>query len=75
MQLDYLDLYLIHNPFALQHGVDLTNIKEEEKLGYDESRIADVWEVSKGNSLEIKIKVIVEVANTQYYSSKIHSCF
>ena len=48
LQLDYLDLYLIHTPAAYRHGMDRANIQEEDKLGYDEARIARVWEVSKG---------------------------
>ena len=48
LQLDYLDLYLIHTPFSFRHGMDSTNMQEEDKLGYDEARIARVWEVSKG---------------------------
>ena len=46
LQLDYLDLYLIHGPMAFRHGVNITNIQEEDKLGYDEARVARVWEVS-----------------------------
>ncbi|CAI8019896.1 Aldo-keto reductase family 1 member B10 [Geodia barretti] len=43
LQLDYLDLYLIHSPFAFRHNLDMSNLQEEEKLGYDESRIAGIW--------------------------------
>ena len=45
LQLDYLDLYLIHSPFAFRHGVSFANLKEEDKLGYDESRVSGIWKV------------------------------
>ena len=45
LQLDYLDLYLIHSPFAFRHDLDMTNLKDEDKLGYDESQIAGIWKV------------------------------
>ena len=48
LQLDYLDLYLIHSPFTFRRGASIANLQEEDKLGYDEARIARVWEVSKG---------------------------
>ena len=46
LQLDYLDLFLVYSPFAFSHTVtDLKNIAEDDKLGYDECRVAGVWEV------------------------------
>ena len=42
LQLDYLDLYLIHSPFAFRHGANFANLKEEDKLGYDESRVSGI---------------------------------
>ena len=40
LQLDYLDLFLVHSPVAFSHTVtDLTNIAEDDKLGYDECRV------------------------------------
>ena len=43
LKLDYLDLFLVHSPVAFSHTVtDLTNIAEDDKLGYDESRVAGV---------------------------------
>ena len=45
LQLDYLDLYLIHSPFAFRHGANFANLKEEDKLGYDESRVSGIWKV------------------------------
>ena len=47
LQLDYLDLYLIHGPIAFRHGMDFATMQEEDKLGYDEARMARIWEVSK----------------------------
>ena len=48
LQLEYLDLYLIHVPSSFRHGMDFSNMQEEDKLGYDEARIARVWEVKEG---------------------------
>ena len=46
LQLEYLDLYLIHTPASLCHGCDFKSWQVEgDKLGYDEARIAQVWEV------------------------------
>ena len=45
LQLDCLDLYLIHSPFAFRHNLDMSNLQDEDKLGYDESRIAGIWKV------------------------------
>ena len=52
LQLDYLDLYLIHWPLALEKGADLLNLKEEQKLGYDADREAKCWEVRVNRELE-----------------------
>ena len=46
LQLDYLDLYLIHIPFALRKGADFSNLTEEDKLGYSPDAIAGTWRVS-----------------------------
>ena len=46
LQLDYLDLYLVHGAIALRHGVNFMTLQEEDKLGYEEDRVARVWEVS-----------------------------
>ena len=46
LQLDYLDLFLVHSPVAFSHTVtDLTNIAEDDKLGYDECHVAGIWVV------------------------------
>ena len=47
LQLDYLDLYLIHFFSSIRHGATFPNVQEEDKLGYDEARMARIWEVSK----------------------------
>ena len=45
LQLDYLDLYLIHWPQPLKKGAKLPNLTDEEKLGYSEERIRATWKV------------------------------
>ena len=47
LQLDYLDLYLIHVPFALRKGSTFPNLSEEDKLGYTPEAIAKTWEVRR----------------------------
>ncbi len=48
LQLDYLNLYLIHAPFAMRIGapLDFTAITDDDRLAYDADRISKVWEVS-----------------------------
>ena len=48
LQLDYLDLYLIHTPFALSTGITLAKAlaTDDAKLGYDPDRTARTWEVT-----------------------------
>ena len=46
LQLDYLDLYLVHFPLALEKGSDVFNLKDEQRLGYDPDREAKCWEVT-----------------------------
>ncbi len=48
LQLDYLNLYLIHTPFSIRIGApsDFTTLTDHDKLGYDADRIGKVWEVS-----------------------------
>ncbi len=45
LQLDYLDLYLVHTPLALTVGTRPTAITDDCKLGYDADHIGKVWEV------------------------------
>ena len=45
LQLDYLDLYLVHWPLAIEKGADNHNLKDEQRLGYDPDREAKCWEV------------------------------
>ena len=48
LQLDYLDLYLVHSPIALKKGAGqrFPNFEEDDKLGYDADRMAKTWQVS-----------------------------
>lgn len=45
LQLDYLDLYLVHHPRAFRKGCVFANMTEEDKLGYDPERMAKIWKV------------------------------
>ena len=46
LQIDYLDLYLIHVPFAFRRGTNFNSVQEEDKYGYVEEKIATAWKVS-----------------------------
>ena len=48
LQLDYLDLYLVHWPQALKKGCNTESLKDGENLGYDPDRCAKTWEVRQG---------------------------
>ena len=43
LQLEYLDLYLVHSPSSLAKGT--LQLTEESKLGYDPARMAETWKV------------------------------
>ena len=47
LQLDYLDLYLIHTPLTLKKGATCRypNLEEDDKLGYDADCMAKTWQV------------------------------
>lgn len=45
LQLDYLDLYLMHWPQAQKKGVPIPELTDEEKYGYSEKGIAETWKV------------------------------
>ena len=46
LQLDYLDLYLVHWPVALKKGAIITKLTDDDQLGYDPDRLAKTWTVS-----------------------------
>ena len=48
LQLDYLDLYLIHGPASIRKGAQLTPQRffaDKDLLGYNADGIAKCWEV------------------------------
>ena len=45
LQLDYLDLYLIHWPYTFPKGKTLYTAAEEDKFGYSAETEAKCWEV------------------------------
>lgn len=46
LQLDYLDLYLIHVPFAVRKTASFPNFTEEDKLYYSAEAASKTWAVS-----------------------------
>ena len=46
LQLDYLDLYLMHWPVALKKGSDVMELNDDDLLGYDPDTVAKMWTVS-----------------------------
>ena len=44
LQLDCLDLYLIHWPITFKEGANDLNAPDDAKLGYSAERMAEVWE-------------------------------
>ena len=45
LQLEYVDLYLMHWPVDLKKGSVISKLTEEDKLGYDPERVAKAWTV------------------------------
>ncbi|XP_066489291.1 aldo-keto reductase family 1 member C3-like [Tiliqua scincoides] len=44
LQFDYMDLFLIHNPYSLKPGADLLPFGENKKLIYDNVDLRQTWE-------------------------------
>ena len=53
LQLDYLDLYLVHSPFSFKKGATqrFPNFEEDDIMGYDADRMAKTWQVSQSVTL------------------------
>lgn len=45
LQLEYLDLYLMHWPLAQKKGVKLADLTDEENYSYTEEGVAETWKV------------------------------
>lgn len=61
MQLEYLDLYLIHWPVAHERGIDLPQ-SEEEYLSEDEAPLEDTW-TGMEDCLDAKLVKHIGVSN------------
>ncbi|XP_066489684.1 aldo-keto reductase family 1 member C3-like isoform X2 [Tiliqua scincoides] len=44
LQFDYMDLFLIHNPYSLKPGADLFPLGENKKLIFDKVDLRQTWE-------------------------------
>lgn len=47
LQLDYLDLFLIHWPVTLKKGAVVYKYTDKDLIGYDPERMAKTWEVKQ----------------------------
>ena len=47
LKLDYVDLYLMHWPQAMKHGVSIQEMTNEEKIGYSPEGISETWKASE----------------------------
>ena len=65
LQLDYLDLYLIHWPVAFKHGVSFPS-KDEDYLSLEEVPIIETW----NTMIEAKKQGLVKHLGVSNFSSK-----
>lgn len=65
LQLDYLDLYLIHWPVAFRHGVSFPS-KDEDYLSLEEVPIIETWETM----VEAKKQGLVKHIGVSNFSAK-----
>jgi diketogulonate reductase-like aldo/keto reductase len=52
LQLDHLDLYLIHWPARVRKGAVTGKMTKDDQMGYDEEVMAQTWRVRGGRERE-----------------------
>ena len=52
LQLDHLDLYLIHWPARVRKGAVTGKMTKDDQMGYDEELMAQTWRVRDGRKRE-----------------------
>ena len=62
LQLDYLDLYLVHWPLELEKGADVRNLKDEQLLGYNSDREANCWKVYTTDIIKTDLALFILIS-------------
>ena len=52
LQLDHLDLYLIHWPARVRKGAVTGKMTKDDQMGYDQELMAQTWRVRDGRKRE-----------------------
>ena len=74
LQLDHLDLYLIHWPARVRKGAITGKMTKDDQMGYDEELMAKTWKVRErererererdvGSEGEVKTGSLVSIGN------------